>query len=104
MEDDSSHLHEVLELFSDVTLPLKVDKLIKVSSGDDLALFSGLLLPFCKTREGILLQMISFALHAHTHAHIHTHTHTYTYTHTHAHIHTHTHTHTHRLVVLGEKR
>ena len=40
LEDDSSHLHEVLELFSDVTLPLKVDKLIKVSSEDNLSLLS----------------------------------------------------------------
>lgn len=30
LDDDSSHLSEVLELFSDITLPLKVDKLIKV--------------------------------------------------------------------------
>ena len=102
MEDDSSHLPEVLELFSDVTLPLKVDKLIKVSSGDDLASLSGLLPPFCKTREGSLLQMISFArththvhTHAHTHARAHTHTHAHAHTHMHAHARTCTHTHTH---------
>ena len=31
LDDDSSKLSEVLELFSNVTLPLKVEKLIKVS-------------------------------------------------------------------------
>lgn len=33
LDDDSSQLEEVKELFSNVTLPLKVDKLAKVSSG-----------------------------------------------------------------------
>ena len=32
LDDDSSKLSEVLELFSNVTLPLKVEKLIKVSN------------------------------------------------------------------------
>ena len=32
MDDDSGKLGEVVELFSDITLPLKVDKLVKVSS------------------------------------------------------------------------
>lgn len=31
MDDDSGKLAEVVELFSDITLPLKVDKLVKVS-------------------------------------------------------------------------
>ena len=31
MDDDSVKLGEIVELFSDVTLPLKVEKLIKVS-------------------------------------------------------------------------
>ena len=30
LEDDSSQLEEVTELFSDVTLPFRVDKLLKV--------------------------------------------------------------------------
>ena len=30
LDDDSSQLPEVLELFSDVTLPIKVDRLMKV--------------------------------------------------------------------------
>ena len=30
LEDDSSQLEEVKQLFSDITLPLKVDKLTKV--------------------------------------------------------------------------
>ena len=30
MDDDSGRLGEVMELFSDVTLPLKVEKLTKV--------------------------------------------------------------------------
>lgn len=31
MDDDSGKLGEVVELFSDITFPLKVDKLVKVS-------------------------------------------------------------------------
>ena len=31
MDDDSSQLPEVIELFSDITLPIKVDRLMKVS-------------------------------------------------------------------------
>ena len=38
LDDDSSQLHEVLELFSDITLPIKVDRLMKVSEHLQLSL------------------------------------------------------------------
>ena len=39
MEDDSTKLREVVELFSDLTPPLKVDKLVKVYTTEPLLHF-----------------------------------------------------------------